>query len=63
MDEQRVQAYLNLINTLLTCPNGQEPEILQQNRELLDDGFLQTANYYAQQLQEDGKKTTSSFFT
>ncbi|HAT12330.1 MAG TPA: hypothetical protein DCS91_00860 [Microcoleaceae bacterium UBA11344] len=34
MDENRAQAYLQLIHTLLTCPNGEEPQILQANSEL-----------------------------
>lgn len=61
MNEQREQAYSNLINQLLICPNGQEAEILQQNRELLDNGFLQTATYYARKLQEDGKEQPAAF--
>jgi hypothetical protein len=40
MNEQRAQAYLNLINQLLTCNNGDEPRILQENRELLDKGLM-----------------------
>jgi len=41
MDENRIQDYLNLIQELLSCPGGEEPEILQANSELLDLGFLQ----------------------
>jgi len=36
MNEQRQQAYLELIQTLLDCPSGQETEILQGNQELVD---------------------------
>ncbi len=42
MDETRDRAYLQLINALLTCPNGEKQQILQANSELLDSGFLQT---------------------
>jgi hypothetical protein len=31
MDETRAQAYLQLIVTLLNCPNGEERQILQAN--------------------------------
>ena len=31
MNEERIQAYLNLIQALLSCPNGEEPQILQAN--------------------------------
>ncbi|MEL6931232.1 MAG: tetratricopeptide repeat protein, partial [Cyanobacteria bacterium J06600_6] len=60
MDEKRVQTYLNLINQLLTYPNQKE-EILRQNKELLDNGFLQTATYFAQMLQEKGKEQPAGF--
>jgi len=41
MDEQRVQAYLSLIQELLKCPGGEEPQILSQSSELVDEGFVQ----------------------
>jgi len=37
MNEQRTQTYLNLINQLLSCNNSDEPQILQENQELLDE--------------------------
>ena len=40
MNEQRTQAYLNLINQLLSCNDGDEPRILQENQELLDQGLV-----------------------
>jgi CHAT domain-containing protein/signal recognition particle subunit SEC65 len=41
MNQQRQQAYLNLIHSLLNCPNGEEAEILDANQELVDAGLLQ----------------------
>ncbi len=41
MNEQRLQAYFQLIQNLLDCPSGEEPEILAANRELLDADFVQ----------------------
>jgi len=41
MDEQRLQAYLNLIQSLLICPSGEESQILQANSELVDAGLVQ----------------------
>ncbi|MEB3219273.1 MAG: hypothetical protein VKN72_23985 [Nostocales cyanobacterium 94392] len=38
MDEQPQQVYLNLIQQLLDCPNGEEGEILAANRDLVDGG-------------------------
>ncbi|MGD1808741.1 CHAT domain-containing protein [Dapis sp. BLCC M126] len=52
MDEQRIEAYLNLINQLLTHPD-EVVEILEANRELVDEGLLQVMEYYAQQLAEN----------
>jgi len=41
MDETRAQAYANLIQQLLSCPSGEQPQILQANSELIDGDFLQ----------------------
>ncbi|MEH1947511.1 MAG: hypothetical protein V7K77_11220 [Nostoc sp.] len=41
MNEQHLQAYNQLIQTLLDCPSGEEPEILAANTELLDAGFVE----------------------
>ena len=41
MNEQRLNAYQTLMNNLLTCPSGEELQILQDNQELLDQNFLQ----------------------
>lgn len=41
MKEQRQQAYLDLIQSLLNCSSGQEQEILSAKHDLLDAGLLQ----------------------
>ncbi|MEG4964461.1 tetratricopeptide repeat protein, partial [Microcoleus sp. K4-C2] len=41
MDEQRIQAYLQLIFSLLNCPDGQEIELLEANPDLVDGGLLE----------------------
>ncbi|MEZ2317581.1 MAG: tetratricopeptide repeat protein, partial [Microcoleus sp.] len=61
MDETRAQAYLQLIQTLLTCPNGEEPQILQDNLELLDGGFLQACEVIAENLTQQGQENAASF--
>jgi hypothetical protein len=47
----RQDRYLSLIDQLLACPNGQEPEILNGEPDLLDVEFvqvlMQTASYFA----------------
>ncbi|MFM6516689.1 MAG: hypothetical protein ACKPIC_08730, partial [Microcystis panniformis] len=52
MNEQRTQAYLNLINQLLSCNSGDEPRILQENQELLDQGLIEVMVAVAQQFGE-----------
>ena len=55
MNEQRAQAYVNLIEQLLTCANGEElNNILQANQELIDPDFLQVMENYATGLEEQG---------
>ena len=48
MDEQRAQAYVNLIEQLLACTDVEElNNILQANQELIDPEFLQVMENYA----------------
>jgi tetratricopeptide (TPR) repeat protein len=54
MDENRAQAYLKLINALLTCPSGEEPEILNTYLDLVDVGFVKVINQFATQLNNQG---------
>jgi tetratricopeptide (TPR) repeat protein len=56
MNEQRTQAYLNLVNQLLSCNEGDEPRILQENQELLDEGLVQVMVAVAQQLGNAGRE-------
>lgn len=57
MNEQRRQAYLELINALLSCPKEQKLKILKANRELIDDGLAQTMKDVAKELAEKDKKS------
>ncbi|MBD3559863.1 tetratricopeptide repeat protein, partial [Planktothrix sp. FACHB-1355] len=61
MNEERIQAYVNLIQELLNCPSGEEPEILQANSDLLDLGFLQVCEGVAGQLAEAGNENAVDF--
>lgn len=51
IDPQRQAQYYELIENLLQCPNGQEPEVLDARADLLDAGLVQTivqvAAYFA----------------
>ncbi|MEQ8973979.1 MAG: tetratricopeptide repeat protein [Coleofasciculus sp. C1-SOL-03] len=61
MDEQRLQAYLTLINTLLTCPSGEEGQTLQDNAEFVDAGLVETMTQKAEALAEEGDENAAQF--
>ena len=61
MEENRDRAYLQLIHTLLNCPNGDEPQILRDNSELLDRGFLETCESVAAKLAAQGGENGANF--
>jgi CHAT domain-containing protein len=61
MDEQRVQAYLALIQELLDCPSEEENDILNQSIELVDEEFVQVCELVAAQLQEAGQDNQAQF--
>ena len=52
MDEARLQAYVNLIEQLLTCADDEELNILQANQELLDQELIKIMIAVAQQYEE-----------
>jgi len=55
MNSEREQAYLNLINQLLTCPSGEEAEVLETHPELLDDGLVAAMLEEAENLRRFGE--------
>ncbi len=61
MNEQRTQAYLTLINQLLSCNQGDEPRILQENQELLDQGLIEVMIAVAQQFEEAGRENETQW--
>ncbi|NET06010.1 MAG: CHAT domain-containing protein [Symploca sp. SIO2B6] len=63
MDEERLQAYLNLIQELLSCPSGEESEVVNAHQDLLDGGLVQMMQQMAELLAEDGDKDTAEFLT
>ncbi|MEH2423460.1 MAG: CHAT domain-containing protein [Nostoc sp.] len=61
MNEQRLQAYYQLIQTLLECPSGEEPEILSANTELLDADFVQVVVAAAEHFAQQGEENTAEW--
>ena len=54
MDEQRLAAYLQLIQALFECPNGEEGDILNANREFVDADFVQVVEAIAADMAAKG---------
>lgn len=61
MNKQRTQAYLNLINQLLSCNEGDEPRILGENQGLLDQGLIETMIAVAQQYEGAGRENEAQW--
>src|SRR6476469_646860 len=54
MDEQRLTAYLQLIQALLECPSGTVNDILNANRDLVDANFVQVMAAEAEKMAAEG---------
>ena len=61
MNEQRTQAYLTLINQLLSCNEGYRLRILQENEELLDHGLIKVMIAVAQQFEKTGRENEAQW--
>ena len=59
--EAQLQEYWNLILALLTCPDGQEAELLQKNRKLLDKTLLEVMEKVAARLAENGNQNAADW--
>ena len=53
MDDRRLEAYLNLMRSLLNCPSGEENQILEANSELVDAGLVEVMLEEANNLRID----------
>ncbi len=60
MTVSRQEQYLGLIDQLMRCPNGEEPNLLTANSELVDQGFIeslvQVSTMMAHENNPDGAK-------
>jgi len=61
MNSEREQAYLNLINQLLTCASGEEAQILKTHPELLDHGLVAVMLEEAERLREVGELNNANW--
>jgi hypothetical protein len=61
MNPERQEAYLKLIQRVLTCPNGQEPEVLSSCSHLIDAGFVQMLIQISALMARAGDEETANF--
>ena len=61
MSEERQNQYFNLIDELLKCPNGQEPEVLEAQPELTDSGLIHTMLQVATMFTHEGNQDGAQF--
>jgi hypothetical protein len=58
---EQLEDYFALIDKLLSCPNGQEPEILRENQSLIDADFIKAALKVATIFAHEGNKEGAEF--
>ena len=58
MDDQQLQAYVQLIEQLLSCPQGQEAEILQSQTNHIDGNLLMVMEQYSAYLESQGNSNS-----
>lgn len=62
MNEQRTEAYLNLIQQLLNCASEAEfQQCLTDHQELLDRELVQVVNLIAAKLEQDGQQAYANW--
>jgi hypothetical protein len=61
MTDNRIRAYIKLIQKLLDCPEGEEIDILRQNEDLVDVQFLYILEQAADKAEEEGQENSASF--
>ena len=59
--DDRQQAYLQVIQDLLDCPQGQEGQVLAQHRDLLGPGLVRTMQQVANQLAANGDTQAAEY--
>lgn len=61
MSDDRQNQYFNLIDQLLKCPSGQEPQVLDRQPELLDVGFVKTLMQVATMMAHQDNQDAAKF--
>ncbi len=61
MVDSRTKAYRNLIKSLLSCPSGEEPEVLNTSLDFVDVGLVKAINVEVAQLNAQGHLNKASW--
>lgn len=61
MTQERYALYCDLIDKLLRCPNGSEPDILDAHVELIDEGLIRTMVQAATEFAHKGNQDGAQF--
>ena len=60
-DNQRQEEYFKLIDHLLRCPNGKEPEVLDASADLIDENLIRTIMQVATIMAHENNQEGSKF--
>lgn len=60
-NNQRQEEYYKLIDRLLRCPNGREPEVLDASADLIDENFIRTIMQVATIMAHEDNQEGSKF--
>lgn len=61
MDENRLKAYVKLIQELLNCSSGEEVNLLRNNQDLVDLEFIEVMEQAAEKAEEEGEDNAATF--
>ncbi|VEP18714.1 conserved hypothetical protein [Hyella patelloides LEGE 07179] len=60
-NNDKTQAYIELIQTLLNCPEGAEESILEAHQDLIGPGLVKVMKQVANQIAAEGNESTANF--
>ena len=60
-EQNRQEQYFQLIDRLLKCPNGSEPEVLDASADLIDENFIRTIMQVASVMAHENNQEGSKF--
>ncbi|MDX2098871.1 MAG: hypothetical protein SFW36_13935 [Leptolyngbyaceae cyanobacterium bins.59] len=61
MTNERQGLYLELIDELLKCPNGEEPNVLNAKIDLIDEDFVRTLIHISTVMTHEGQVDAAKF--